>query len=48
MKDAISNHISDIENIAGLSDNLNDMILNLNQKANEMIIASDKLEKAAS
>ncbi len=47
MKDAISNHITDIENIAGLSDNLNDMILNLNQKANEMIIASEKLEKVA-
>ena len=45
MKDAISNHIREIEAIAGLSDDLNTMINNLNEKTNNIISMSEELEK---
>lgn len=45
MKEAISNHIREIEAIAGLSDTLNDLIRNLNQKTNYIISVADELQK---
>ncbi len=44
MKESISNHIRDIEAIAGVSDEINDMIRNLNDKTNEIILMAEKLE----
>lgn len=44
MKESISNHIRDIEAIAGVSDEINDMIKNLNDKTNEIILMAEKLE----
>lgn len=45
MKDAISTHIREIEAIAGMSDNLNDMINNLNIKTNQIISMAEELQK---
>ncbi len=44
MKDAISKHIRDIESIAGVSDEINDMIKKLNRTINEIIKTTEKLE----
>jgi len=44
MKDAISNHIRDIESIAGLSDTLNRMINDLNVKTNDIIRMAESLQ----
>ncbi|MBP7902164.1 MAG: hypothetical protein KA015_05055 [Spirochaetes bacterium] len=44
MKDAISNHIREIEGIAGLSDTLNQMINNLNSKTNDIIRLAESLK----
>jgi methyl-accepting chemotaxis protein len=48
MKGAISNHIREIEAIAGLSDNLNELINNLNHKTNQIISMAEELEKITS
>ncbi len=45
MKDSISTHIKEIESIAGLSDMVNDMINNLNDKTNELISQAEELQK---
>jgi methyl-accepting chemotaxis protein len=45
MKEAISNHIREIENIAGMSDSLNDLITDLNLKTNAIIAMAQTLEK---
>lgn len=45
MKDAISTHIREIENIAGMSDSLNELITDLNRKTNAIIEMAQKLEK---
>ena len=45
MKEAISNHIREIENIAGMSDSLNDLITDLNRKTNAIIEMAQTLEK---
>ncbi|MCU0849246.1 MAG: methyl-accepting chemotaxis protein [Spirochaetes bacterium] len=44
MKDAISNHIREIEAIAGMSDRLNDMINDLNDKTNQAIKMAEQLQ----
>ena len=41
MKEAIRNHIREIEAIAGVSDELNGMISNLNEKTREILARSD-------
>jgi len=46
MKNKISEHIRNIESIAGISDTLNDLINNLNMKTNEMIQYAGELEEA--
>ncbi|MCP4137801.1 MAG: hypothetical protein GY754_42965 [bacterium] len=45
MKEAISNHIREIEAIAGLSDNIHEMINDLNLKTNEAINMAEELQK---
>ena len=45
MKDAISTHIREIENIAGMSDSLNELITDLNRKTNAIIEMAQTLEK---
>jgi methyl-accepting chemotaxis protein len=45
MKSYIRNHISDIEAIAGVSDNLNSMIHNLQTKTNEIVTMMDRISK---
>lgn len=44
MRDAISNHIREIEGIAGLSDTLNQMINDLNSKTNDIIRLAESLK----
>jgi methyl-accepting chemotaxis protein len=44
MKDSISRHIHEIEAIAGISDELNGMISDLNEKTNRMITRAESLE----
>ncbi len=44
MKDSISRHIHEIEAIAGISDELNGMISDLNDKTNRMITKAESLE----
>ncbi len=44
MKNKISEHIRNIETIAGISDTLNDLINELNAKANDMIAYAGELE----
>jgi methyl-accepting chemotaxis protein len=48
MKDSISNHIREIEAIAGLSDTLNDMIHGINEKTNTIIQMATELQKITS
>lgn len=45
MKEKISNHIKDIEAIAGMSDNLNELINELNNKTNQIITRAEELQK---
>ena len=45
MKNHIRNHIGEIEAIAGVSDDLNGMIKNLNTKTNEIIGLMDRISK---
>lgn len=45
MKESISNHIREIEAIAGMSDSLNEMIADLNSKTNIIIEMAQQLEK---
>lgn len=45
VKNAISNHIREIEAIAGLSDVLKQLINNLNEKINQVIEMAEELEK---
>ena len=44
MREAISNHIREIEGIAGLSDTLNQMINDLNSKTNDIIKLAESLK----
>lgn len=44
MKDAISNHIKEIESIAGVSEDLNEMINSLNIKTNEIIGLAQRIQ----
>ncbi len=44
MREAISNHIREIEGIAGLSDTLNQMINDLNSKTNDIISLAESLK----
>lgn len=48
MKDAISAHIHDIEAIAGMSDDLNDLVSDLNRKTNEIIQMAAGLQELTS
>jgi len=45
MKEAISNHIREIESIAGMSDNLKKLIDDLNTKTNEVIEIAQSLQQ---
>ena len=45
MKESISNHIQEIEAIAGLSDQLNEMVTLLNSKTNEVILMAEELQE---
>lgn len=44
MKESISNHIHEIEAIAGMSENLNDMLNDLNRKTNEVIEMAQSIQ----
>jgi methyl-accepting chemotaxis protein len=44
MKESISNHIREIEAIAGVSDDLNGMIKELNEKTNRIIQMAEKIQ----
>jgi len=48
MKDKISEHIRNIESIAGISDMINDLVLKLNDKINIIIEQTAELEKLTS
>jgi len=45
MKSKISEHIGNLESIAGISDQINELITNLNGKINTLIQNSTELEK---
>ena len=45
MRDKISEHIRNIEQIAGMGDTLNDLIAKLNRKINVIIKNTEDLEK---
>ncbi|MBN1499523.1 MAG: hypothetical protein JW982_05185 [Spirochaetes bacterium] len=48
MKDSISNHIRDIESIAGMSENLNELINALNMKTNNLIEMAQTIQSLTS
>jgi methyl-accepting chemotaxis protein len=45
MKEKISEHVKNIESIAGISDMINDLVMNLNKKINKIIEQTGELEK---
>lgn len=48
MRDRISDHVKNIESIAGISDMINDLVMNLNKKINKIIEQTGELEKLMS
>ena len=48
MKEKISEHVKNIESIAGISDMINDLVMNLNKKINIIIEQTGELEKLTS
>lgn len=45
MKEKISDHVKNIESIAGISDMINDLVMNLNRKINKIIEQTGEMEK---